>query len=89
MLQHFNIRIFGQVQDVGFRYSAKQKAHSLRLRGLVRNEPGGSVYLEIEGENEAVAEFLAWCKNGPAWAKVTKQELSEGEMKNYPDFVIV
>lgn len=89
MPQHFNIRIFGQVQDVGFRYGARQKAQSLRLKGLVKNEPGGSVYLEIEGENEAVAEFLAWCKSGSPWAKVTKQELSEGEMKNYPDFTIL
>jgi acylphosphatase len=36
------------------------------------NEPDGTVYIEAEGEESALKEFLAWCRKGPITAKVTK-----------------
>ena len=86
MVKHFNIKILGQVHNVGFRFGAAEAAKEFMIFGFVRNEPDGSVYIEAEGEEENLQKFLKWCKKGPSWAKVEKTAVSEGEIKNYIDF---
>lgn len=49
----------GQVQGVGFRYTARGLARGYPVTGYVRNLPDGSVELVAEGEGVAVEEFLA------------------------------
>ena len=85
-MKHLNIKIYGQVQGVFFRVSAKEKAEELNIAGFVRNEPDGPVYVEAEGEKESLDEFLQWCKNGPEGAKVDKVEVAEGSLKNFSEF---
>jgi acylphosphatase len=48
----------GQVQGVGFRYTAHGIAAGYAVAGYVRNLPDGSVELVAEGEAEAVDSFL-------------------------------
>jgi len=88
MEKHLNIKIFGQVQGVSFRYYSLAKAGELGLAGFARNEPDGGIYLEAEGEEKNLKKFLDWCRQGPAWARVEKVEMKEGKMKNYKDFEI-
>ena len=59
-MRHLNIALTGLVQGVGFRAAARAKARALHLTGYVRNNPDGSVALEVEGKNEGVGEFLSW-----------------------------
>jgi len=61
----FNIWISGMVQGVGFRYAAYREAVCRGIRGFVRNESDGDVYMEVEGAPEAVSQFITWCKKGP------------------------
>ena len=89
MEQHVNIKIFGLVQGVNFRYDSKRQADRLGLKGFVRNEPGGGVYLEVEGNSERVNDFLVWCQKGTFWSKIDKVEVNGGPMKNYPEFEIL
>lgn len=88
MNKHVTIRITGVVQGVYFRASTKEKADALQLRGFVRNEPDGSVYVEAEGEEQSLHSFIEWCHQGPARAKVDKCDVREGAFQNYGDFVI-
>ena len=88
MKKHFTIKISGQVQGVFFRASTKEKADSLKIYGLVRNEPDGSVYIEAEGEEEDLKEFIRWCQQGPPRANVERSEVREGVLKHFPRFVI-
>ena len=84
------IRIFGMVQGVFFRQSAKQMADSLNIKGFVRNEPDGeSIYIEAEGERENIQKFIEWCRKGPPSARIKdlKVEFLE-ELKNYKNFEI-
>jgi acylphosphatase len=74
MVKHFNISVFGLVQDVFFRDTAKQVADRLGVFGFIRNQPDGSVYAEIEGTGEALNEFIGWCQHGPDAARVDKLE---------------
>lgn len=61
-----NARVFGQVQGVGFRYSTKEAADRQNIKGFVRNETDGTVYVEAIGNDEAIKEFIEILKNGPA-----------------------
>ncbi len=49
---------YGQVQGVGFRYSATHLAEMLGLTGWVRNEYDGSVSVEIQGDRYSVEEWF-------------------------------
>jgi len=44
---------------VGFRATARHIAGGHPVTGWVRNEPDGSVLLEVQGEEAAVAAYLA------------------------------
>ena len=54
-----HVRYSGQVQGVGFRYTAQSLAARFPVTGYVRNLPDGDVELVAEGEPGAVDEFLA------------------------------
>jgi acylphosphatase len=48
----------GQVQGVGFRYTAQRLAGRFPVAGYVRNLPDGTVELVAEGEADWVEAFL-------------------------------
>lgn len=89
MIKHLNIKIFGQVHNVNFRYYTKQKAVELDLAGFVENRYQPElVYVEAEGEENALKEFTDWCRQGPLHADVLELVSKEGEIKNFSDFQI-
>jgi acylphosphatase len=88
MPKHLNIKITGKVQGVTFRFSAQSEARKLGITGFALNQPNGSVYIEAEGEEQKLAEFLRWCQSGPERAIVEKVAASEGHIKNFTDFTI-
>lgn len=48
----------GQVQGVGFRYTASYLAKSLDLTGWVMNEYDGTVVAEVQGDERIVDHFV-------------------------------
>ncbi|MBX4186692.1 MAG: acylphosphatase [Candidatus Doudnabacteria bacterium] len=87
-MRHYNVTIKGRVQGVTFRWSTKQKALGLHLFGFVQNEPDGSVYMEVEGQEEDLEEFLGWCHRGPLFSKVKDLKFEESNLKGYNTFEI-
>lgn len=83
---HLNITVTGFVQGVGFRYATNQQARNLGIKGFVRNQHDGSVYIEAEGESNVLKEFVEWCKRGPAYAEVKDLIVQEGEMRYFKGF---
>ena len=71
------VRISGRVQGVSFRWETQRQAERLGVRGWVRNEPDGSVLLHAEGEAEAVDALVAWCHDGPGFARVQEVAVRE------------
>ena len=57
-----HVLVHGQVQGVGFRYSAREAAWRLDLLGWIRNRTDGRrVEIVVEGDDTSVATFLRWC----------------------------
>lgn len=83
-----NIKVFGRVQGVGFRYYAQKKAMELGISGYVRNLPDGSVYIEAEGDENAMEQYLLWCEDGPSWALVSRLDKQWVPVQGYRDFEI-
>lgn len=69
-VRRVHLRISGYVQGVSFRYYARQRAQSLGLSGWVRNCPDGAVEVVVQGNDDAVQQFVAWAHTGPAMARV-------------------
>ena len=85
-MKHFNIRVSGKVQGVFYRASARAHAEALEITGFARNESDGSVYMEAEGDEESLRQFVEWCHRGPERAVVSSVEVGEGELKNFLSF---
>ena len=83
---HKNIQIFGRVQGVGFRYSARLAARGFGIRGYVRNMPDGSVYIEAEGNENNMGQFVKWCRKGPDFAYIDHIRIDDGSLENYESF---
>ena len=61
----WRIQFFGQVQHVGFRYTALYIAKKLYLTGWVENLPDGSVLLEAQGGVIQLRKLLIQLKSQP------------------------
>ena len=58
-LCRLHLRFVGEVQGVGFRWTATNVAKRLELTGWVRNEYDGSVTAEIQGTESHVGAFFS------------------------------
>jgi acylphosphatase len=72
-----HVFVAGKVQGVGFRWSARLRAHELDLTGWVRNLPDRRVELCFQGEQGAVNEMEDWCRAGAPRSRVTDVSVSE------------
>lgn len=88
MEKHISIKVTGKVQGVFFRASTRDVARKLGLKGFVRNEPDGGVYIEAEGDETTLTEFTEWCRQGPRLAQVDHVDIKEGAGEGFRDFVI-
>lgn len=75
--KRLRVKVFGTVQGVFFRHSARIKFQELGIEGVARNESDGSVSIEAEGEEETLQKLLEWCKKGPPLARVERVEVCE------------
>jgi len=87
-MKHYEIKIIGKVQGVGFRFMAMEAAYKYHVRGFVQNLKDSSVYIEAEGKEEDLQRFLEWCRSGALGTKVDRIEVTEGHLKNYVTFDI-
>jgi acylphosphatase len=82
----YRIRVTGKVQNVGFRYYTAKTAQEFNIGGFVKNEPDGTVYIEAEGEADAMEIFINWCRRGPQWARVDKMDIQPQPLMNHKGF---
>ena len=72
------IRVWGRVQGVGFRFFTQQLAIKLDLCGTVQNKMDGSVFAVAQGEEKAVTRFMERVKASTSpYGRVDRYEESE------------
>jgi acylphosphatase len=76
--------VFGKVQGVYFRHSARLEAKKLGLRGIARNLTDGSVEVLAHGSSAAVEELRRWLQRGPEQARVDEVREMQCDSAEYP-----
>jgi acylphosphatase len=83
-----HVVVRGFVQGVFFRDSVSRLASSHGVSGWVRNTGDGAVEAVFEGEPDAVARLVDFCRRGPRGAQVDDIELSEETVEGLSGFSI-
>lgn len=76
-MRRVHVIVSGEVQGVGYRYTAKMHADRLGVTGWIRNRRDTTVEAEVEGRVDAVDAMLAWMAGGPPGSRVDDARLSE------------
>jgi acylphosphatase len=58
------IKVYGSVQGVGFRYRTEHAAESVGATGWIRNDWDGSVFMEIQGTEEQIDQVFRLVSQG-------------------------
>lgn len=61
----YQLRFTGQVQGVGFRYTAVSIAYNLDITGWVMNDWDGSVLMEAQGTQSEIDSLINKLYNAP------------------------
>lgn len=85
---HKRVILYGQVQGVFFRQTARELANELGLHGFIKNSSNGTVEAEVEGPPDSVHKFVAWCHVGPEAAKVERVESEDMPVSHLSSFSI-
>ncbi|MFB6341750.1 acylphosphatase [Saccharicrinis sp. FJH62] len=88
MLKHFNITVYGNVQGVGFRWHTRRMAETLGVTGYVKNRYNGTVYIEAEGSEIQLSQFVSWCKKGPDHAQVEHVDITITDLVGFNSFTV-
>ena len=89
MNRRYAIAVIGRVQGVGYRFFARELAHGHRLTWWVRNEPCGSVAMEVQGNEKNIGVFIEQLRQGPVMSRVAEMKKTEIPfLRDERDFII-
>ena len=89
-MKAFKATVSGKVQGVWFRDSTRQEAIKLKVTGWVKNIPGGTVYLEAEGEENNLKSLERWLHTGSPHSRVDRVDLQWiMPTKTYSAFTVI
>ncbi len=78
-MKRLEAKVYGWVQGVGFRAYTRRHALPLNLQGFAKNEPDGTVYIVVEGEEENLLKLLDYIKNGPGRVDKVDYKITEAK----------
>jgi len=78
--------VYGRVQGVFFRDSARRRAQQHGVAGSISNRWDGAVEAVFEGEPEAVERLVRFMHQGPRGAEVERVDVSEEEPEGLRGF---
>ena len=86
-MQRIYLRVGGSVQGVGFRYFAVYTARRLGLTGWVRNDPDGTVTMEVQGREALINKLLVGL-NGGHFISIEWMDTKEIPLEEEREFVV-
>lgn len=81
--------VHGRVQGVFFRDTTRRVAIANAVAGSAANRTDGTVEIILEGDPDAVEAVLAFCRQGPEGAAVSRVEVFDEEPAGLQGFRIV
>lgn len=81
--------ITGRVQGVYYRATACQKAQQLQLIGWIKNLEDGHVMAQVQGPEDSIEQFTAWCRKGPPLSRVDNIEIMDLPETDEKNFVVI
>lgn len=88
-MRRVHVIVYGEVQGVGYRYSAHLAAREIGVSGWVRNRYDGTVEAEIEGAADEVERMLVWLARGPRSARVSSLTTADAPIEGAAGFEIL
>lgn len=90
MVDKLEIRVFGKVQGVGFRYNVVNYAREAELTGYAKNLEDGTVKIFAEGKKASLLSLVDFIKNSPGASDVSNVDLEwqDSENRTYSVFRI-
>jgi acylphosphatase len=88
-MKNLRLTIRGNVQGVFFRAETKKMADLLGVKGFVKNQTDGSVFVEAEGTPDAVHKLIDYCHHGPEKASVERVSIVLGDLTHHTSFEIL
>ena len=82
MIKAVTIKANGRVQNVAYRHYARLAAQDYKITGRIENLPDGSVYIEAQGEESNLEDFIEYCKKGPAWDRIDNIEIESTDVSD-------
>jgi acylphosphatase len=89
METRYVIEITGKVQSVSFCYYYWQHAEELGLSNFAKNQPSGTVVIEIGGIESKLKEFVNLCLRGSPEANVKYITVQVADPDLYQGFKIL
>lgn len=71
-LARAHLKLYGIVQNVGYRFFIHRKAAAAGLTGWVCNCDSNGVEAVFEGDKKKIEQCIEECYKGPGWAKVER-----------------
>ncbi len=87
-MQRRRVIAHGRVQGVFFRDSTRREAQRRGVAGWARNNDDGTVEAVFEGDADAVAALVDFCREGPARASVERAEVDDEEPEGLSGFEV-
>jgi acylphosphatase len=78
----------GRVQGVFFRDSVRREAERRGVAGWASNRSDGTVEAVFEGDADAVAAMVEYCRRGPGHADVSSLDVAEERAEGLSGFEI-
>jgi acylphosphatase len=85
---HRRVVVHGNVQGVFFRDSARREAEARGVAGWITNRPDGAVEAVFEGDPDAVAALVDFCRRGPRGADVESIDETREEPEGLRGFEV-
>jgi acylphosphatase len=83
-----HVVVQGYVQGVFFRDSCRREADARGVAGWITNRPDGAVEAVFEGEPDAVAALVDFCRRGPRGADVGSVDETSEEPEGLTGFQV-
>ncbi len=80
--------VHGRVQGVFFRDTVRRDAERRGVAGWVTNRPDGAVEAVFEGDPDAVAALVEFCRRGPRGAEVDSVDETGEEPEGMSGFQV-